>query len=51
MCESEYKILLSLIEEYELRAKYNDDARDYATYSMLLKVKTLVEKEMEGQQA
>lgn len=37
MSEKELKVLSDLISEYELRAKYNDDQRDYVTYHVLVK--------------
>lgn len=36
--DEEKKILVELLKEYELRAKYNNDVRDYRTYSVLEKV-------------
>lgn len=47
MTKDEIDLLIGLISEYELRAKYNNDIRDYKTYSMLLKVMDIVKNEVE----
>lgn len=44
MNDEEMRLLNSLIGEYEIRARYNSDPREYKTYSMLLKVKEIVSK-------
>lgn len=38
MTDIEKKALKGLISEYELKVKYNNNARDYEIYSMLLNV-------------
>ena len=48
MTENEMKLLSDLISEYELRAKYNDDGRDYQMYSMLVKAKELLKMEVQN---
>ena len=48
MSEKELKVLAELIEEYELRAKYNDDQRDYATYSVLVKAYGILKEKKNG---
>lgn len=52
MTDDERKLLSDLISEYELRAKYNDDVRDYKMYSLLVKIREKLEemKEVQNEQ-
>lgn len=45
MNDKDIEIFDGLIAEYELRAKYNDDPRDYETYSMLIKARGILTEE------
>lgn len=38
-----------LISEYELRAKYNDDQRDYEIYSMLVNARGILVEQLKEQ--
>lgn len=40
--EEELNLFDGLIAEYELRAKYNDDVRDYKVYSMLVNARGIL---------
>lgn len=42
------QIFDGLIAEYELRAKYNDDVRDYEVYSMLIKAREDIVSRMQA---
>lgn len=39
LSQEEIKVFDDLIAEWELRAKYNIDVRDYKTYSLLIKIR------------
>lgn len=49
MTEKEMQLFDGLIAEYELRAKYNDDTRDYEVYSMLVNARVILAEQVKGQ--
>lgn len=49
MSDKEMLLFDGLIAEYELRAKYNDDQRDYEIYSMLINARGILVDQMKGE--
>lgn len=49
MSKEELKILSELVSEYELRARYNNDIRDYQIYSVLIKLQNMVIAELKAE--
>lgn len=49
MSKKEMQLFDGLISEYELRAKYNDDQRDYEIYSMLVNARGILAEHLKEQ--